>query len=85
MDHPFLIRERDSGVALRCGEDIDDLADRIGVRPTTLAATLSRALPLVFERLGRDPSLVPGPLLSSLLDVLGVVNYFLIARWFLAA
>lgn len=52
---------------------------------TTLAATLSRALPLVFERVGRDPSLVPGPLLGSLLDVLGVVNYFLIARWFLAA
>jgi magnesium transporter len=52
---------------------------------TTLAATLSRGLPLLFERIHQNPAMVPGPLLSSILDVLGIVNYFLIARWFLAA
>ena len=54
MDHPFLIRERDSGVALRCGEDIDDLADRIGVRPTTLAATLATVY-TYQQRTATDP------------------------------
>jgi magnesium transporter len=46
----------------------------------TLASLLGPGLPLLFQRLRGDPTIVTGPYLNSLLDVLAILNYFLIAE-----
>ncbi len=37
-------------------------------------------LPLMFKKLGMDPALMSNPLIAALVDVLGVVIYFSVAR-----
>jgi len=49
-----------------------------------LMGTLAGAvLPLTFKRLGMDPALMSNPLIAALVDVLGVVIYYSIARMIL--
>lgn len=45
----------------------------------TIAATLGSMLPLLFERLGVDPAIASGPLVTTSTDILSVIVYFLIA------
>lgn len=45
---------------------------------------LGAALPLLAERLNLDPALVSGPLLTTIIDVTGLLIYFTIARLVLA-
>jgi magnesium transporter len=45
----------------------------------TGAAVLAVALPMMFERLKVDPAVATGPFVTTAIDVLGVLNYFLIA------
>jgi magnesium transporter len=50
---------------------------------TTLANFLGAMLPLVIKKIGIDPALVSSPLITTLIDVGGLVLYFEIARMFL--
>ncbi|NCA70138.1 MAG: magnesium transporter [Sphingobacteriia bacterium] len=45
----------------------------------TGAALLAVALPMLFVRLKVDPAVATGPFVTTAIDVLGVLNYFLIA------
>lgn len=46
----------------------------------SLASLIGPGLPLLFQRLRKAPTSITGPYLSSLLDVLAILNYFLIAE-----
>ncbi len=45
-----------------------------------LASLIGPGLPMLFQKWRNDPTVVTGPYLSSLLDVLAIINYFLIAE-----
>mmetsp|Transcript_42713 Transcript_42713/g.85703 ORF Transcript_42713/g.85703 Transcript_42713/m.85703 type:complete len:94 (+) Transcript_42713:2-283(+) len=47
---------------------------------TVLASTLGAALPFAASALGADPSVVAAPAMTTLVDVGGLLAYFLIAR-----
>ncbi len=50
-----------------------------------LWGTLTGAmLPFVLRRLGQDPATSSAPFVATLVDVVGLVIYFMIARWILA-
>jgi magnesium transporter len=46
----------------------------------SLASLIGPGLPMLFEKLSDNPTLVTGPYLSSLLDLLAIFNYFLVAE-----
>jgi len=43
------------------------------------AAVLAILLPMLFQRIGADPAIATGPFVTTAIDVLGVLNYFVIA------
>lgn len=45
----------------------------------TGAAILAILLPMFFHRIGTDPAIATGPFVTTAIDVLGVLNYFVIA------
>ncbi len=49
----------------------------------SMASLIGPGLPLLFQLLRKEPTSITGPYLGSLLDVLAVLNYFLIAQLFL--
>ena len=46
----------------------------------TGAALLAMILPLAFYSMGTDPAIATGPFVTTAIDVLGVLNYFVIAN-----
>lgn len=44
-----------------------------------LAAIIASSLPMLFQRLGTDPALASGPFVLTSIDVLGVINYLIVA------
>ncbi len=46
----------------------------------TGAAMLGIMLPLIFDRIGADPAIATGPFVTTSIDVLGILSYFLIAN-----
>ncbi|TAN60325.1 magnesium transporter [bacterium] len=50
-----------------------------------LAILTGICLPLVSKRLGMDPAVLAGPITTSVVDVVGLLIYFNIARMFLPA
>jgi magnesium transporter len=50
----------------------------------TMTTLLGASLPLVFSRLGFDPAIASGPLISTMIDVLGIVIYFQLAGFVLS-
>jgi len=49
----------------------------------TFAAMLGAFIPLMWYKLGHDPAVASGPLVTTLLDVLGLFVYFSTATWIL--
>lgn len=49
----------------------------------TLAAMLGTFVPLLWHKLGHDPAVASGPLVTTLLDILGLFVYFSTATWIL--
>ena len=47
----------------------------------TGAALLAVALPMMFQRIKVDPAVATGPFVTTAIDILGVLNYFVIATW----
>ncbi len=47
------------------------------------AALLGSLIPLVFKRLNVDPAVATGPIMTTFMDVVGILVYFLIAKAFL--
>ena len=47
----------------------------------TGAALLAVLLPMVFQRMKVDPAVATGPFVTTAIDILGVLNYFVIASW----
>ena len=47
----------------------------------TGAALLAVLLPMLFQRLKVDPAVATGPFVTTAIDILGVLNYFVIASW----
>ncbi len=45
----------------------------------SVAAMIGALAPLVFKRMGIDPAIAAGPLVTTLCDVLGVAVYLLVA------
>jgi magnesium transporter len=45
----------------------------------TLTTLLGATLPVMFSRLGFDPAIASGPLISTMIDVLGILIYFQLA------
>ena len=50
-----------------------------------MAATLGAALPMIFRKLKWDPAIMSGPLIATIVDVVGLLIYFKIARIMLPA
>ena len=50
---------------------------------TTLAATAGAAFPLLFDRMGLDPALMPTPFITTCTDVAGTLIYLKTAQWLL--
>lgn len=46
----------------------------------TLAATVGSLMPIVAKRIGADPAVFSNPFITTVVDALGLVVYFLIAR-----
>ena len=42
----------------------------------TFAAVLGTFVPLLWHKLGRDPAVASGPLVTTLLDIIGLFIYF---------
>lgn len=51
----------------------------------SMASLIGPGLPLLLQRMRREPTAITGPYLASLLDVLAVLNYFLVAELMLPA
>jgi len=49
----------------------------------TFAAMLGTFFPLLWYKLGKDPAVASGPLVTSILDVVGLFIYFSTATWIL--
>jgi magnesium transporter len=49
----------------------------------TLAALMSSILPLLLHRLRFDPAISTGPLVTTGVDIIGILIYFSIARFLL--
>jgi magnesium transporter len=47
----------------------------------TGAALLAVLLPMIFQRMKVDPAVATGPFVTTAIDILGVLNYFVIASW----
>jgi magnesium transporter len=47
------------------------------------AALLGSLIPLMFKRLNVDPAVATGPIMTTFMDVVGILVYFLIAKAFL--
>ncbi|MEF8754029.1 MAG: magnesium transporter [Accumulibacter sp.] len=47
----------------------------------TGAALLAVLLPMMFQRMKVDPAVATGPFVTTAIDILGVLNYFVIASW----
>ena len=65
------------------GSGDGSLALTLGVTLTavvTLGAVLGAMLPILLERLGLDPAVSSTPFIASLVDLLGIVTYFSLAR-----
>ena len=45
------------------------------------AALLAVLLPMIFQRMKVDPAVATGPFVTTAIDILGVLNYFVIASW----
>ncbi len=45
-----------------------------------LAATLGAGLPIIFRKLKLDPALMSGPLIATIVDIVGLIIYFKIAQ-----
>jgi len=50
----------------------------------TMAAVVGAAVPMVIRRIGFDPAIATGPVITTAIDVVGVATYFLIATMLLA-
>lgn len=48
-----------------------------------LASFLGTALPVFFYKIGRDPAVASAPLMTTGMDIIGVVAYFGVAIWLL--
>lgn len=49
----------------------------------SLASVLGAGIPVGLSRLRVDPAVATGPVVTTLVDVLGIIVYFTIARWLL--
>ena len=47
------------------------------------AGVIGALLPVAFDRLGADPAIATGPFVTTLVDLLGIVIYFNVARYML--
>jgi magnesium transporter len=45
------------------------------------ASVIGSSLPIVFRRLNVDPAIATGPFVTTLVDILGILIYFNVARW----
>jgi len=50
-----------------------------------IATCLGSTLPLLFKRIGVDPALISGPLITSIVDIISLIIYFEIALHFLGS
>ena len=72
-----------SGVAMAITGFDWRLAGAIGtslISVMTFGALLGTSVPLVAERLGIDPAVATGPVLTTSIDLFGVLLYFMIAK-----
>jgi magnesium transporter len=49
----------------------------------TFAAILGAFIPLFWHKIGRDPAVASGPLVTTVLDIIGLFIYFSVASWIL--
>jgi magnesium transporter len=85
------------GIAFICGCVVAALSFLVGGQNLMLAVAVTNALflsmlvaavvgtsvPLVAERLGIDPALATGPVLTTTIDLVGVLIYFSVATFWL--
>jgi magnesium transporter len=46
----------------------------------TIAATVGGGVPMLLQRAGIDPAVATGPFVTTAVDIIGILAYFLIAR-----
>ena len=70
------------GAAGQIWQDVPMLGVAVGgamITTITVASFLGAFLPIIFERLGVDPAVVSGPLITTIKDITGLLIYFGIA------
>jgi magnesium transporter len=68
------------------GAPVMPLAFTVGISilaSMTAAASMGAATPLVFDRLNIDPAIATGPIVTTTVDVVGILVYFLAAAAFI--
>ncbi len=48
-----------------------------------MAATVGTIIPLILKRFDIDAAIATGPFVTTAIDILGVLAYFMIAKFFL--
>jgi len=85
------------GIAVLCGGLVCGISYFVGGNNLMLAVAVTHALfmsmlvaavvgtsvPLIAERLGIDPALATGPILTTTIDLVGVLIYFVVATFWL--
>jgi len=49
-----------------------------------IAGTTGAFIPMILKKMGIDPAIATGPFVTTSIDILGIVTYFLVATFFLA-
>ncbi|MBW2328789.1 MAG: magnesium transporter, partial [Deltaproteobacteria bacterium] len=48
-----------------------------------MAATLGTVIPMLLKRFNIDAAIATGPFITTFIDVLGILLYFVVAKYFL--
>ena len=88
MSNPDLVRRlnpvADRIVQLRVGRRLAGGWLGLAIAASmTMAAVVGAAVPMVIKRVGFDPAIATGPVVTTALDVVGVASYFFIAAMLL--
>ena len=49
-----------------------------------IAGTTGAFIPMILKKMNIDPAVATGPFVTTSIDILGVITYFLVASFFLA-
>jgi magnesium transporter len=67
----------------RAGIDVAIVVTLAMIAVIIVGSTIGMSLPFIFTKLKLDPATASGPLVTSMVDITGILIYFSIATWYL--